>query len=325
MLSLEQFIGQFEIARTGYKEGIKWHSLALGGVESHVGFGDGNFYVHIEHDLETSDWKQAASYLSLRVSTGPTKKSGALLMFEAEYRDRFVTFFHELVEECQQGQNPIEVIERLLPRWFRFWDEPNPPLDISEQIGLFGELEVLTKLMQQGHSDPLECWRGPFKKDNLHDFQGDKGHIEVKTNMKSPRGIVISHLEQMNPKKAAKNELFLAIVELDRDENGDDLPSKVSEARIVASNAGVEDKLDELLLLCNYLDRHQILYSENKFTISRVLLHKVGKNTPIYNGSHLKESFDSTVKSVRQTVDYSGLSASEITEKEWSQLKRLFS
>jgi len=323
MLQLTQFIGQFDIARVGYKTGTKWHSLTSGLAESHVGFGEGSFFVHIEHDLESADWKQVASYLSLRVSQGPTKKMGALLMFDEEYRDRFAPFMHELVEQCQQGENPLEIIQRLLPRWFRFWDEPNPPLDIKDQIALFGELEVLVRLMESGDSRPLECWRGPFDEDDLHDFQGKDGHLEVKTNSKSPRSITISSLDQMDAKKAAKDELYLIIVELERDDHGHHLPNKVSEARRMAKKAGAENKLEELLILCNYLDRHELLYSENKYNISQILIHKVGDKTPIYNSSHLKENFDQTVKRVRQLVDYSGLSISEISEKEWSRMRRI--
>ena len=323
MLKLTQFIGQFDIARAGYKTGTKWHPLALGIAESHVGFGNGSFFVYIEHDLESTDWKQVASYLSLRVSQGPTKKMGALLMFDEEYRDRFVTFMHELVEQCQQGENPLVIIERLLPRWFRFWDEPNPPLDLKDQIGLFGELEVLIRLMENGDSEPLECWRGPFDEDNLHDFQGKNGHLEVKTNSKSPRSITISSLDQMDAMKAAKNELYLIIVELERDDHGDNLPYKVSEAREMAKKAGAEYKLEELLILCNYLDRHELLYSENKYNISQILNHKVGDKTPIYNSSHLKKNFDHAVKRVRQLVDYSGFSTNEISEKEWSLMRKI--
>ena len=62
---------------------------------------------------------------------------------------------------------------------------------------------------------------------------------------------------------AANNSLFLIIVELNRDpEHGMNLQEKVNATREIATEAGCEDRLNELLSLFGYLDRHGPLYQE---------------------------------------------------------------
>jgi len=324
MTRLVEFLGQFGVAEAGYETGIKWHKLTDLPINSYIGY-DGDNY-HVFFDCDTSldcTWMQIATNLFKRTNQGPTGNLGLILRFEVEHRDRFAPFLNELINQCIDGRDPNDLLTDILPRWFLFWDEPMPLLDSAKQVQLFGELEILNNLFPHVRERALDTWRSPHSENDLHDWQGERVHLEAKTSSENPRRLYVSSIDQMDFTSAANNALFLIIVELNRDpEHGMNLQEKVNATREIAMEAGCEDRLNELLSLFGYLDRHGPLY-QGKFCIENILQVPIGPLTPIYTSQHLNDNFDNVVKKITQVVDYSNLACESTNADFWFDIGEL--
>ena len=86
-------------------------------------------------------------------------------------------------------------------------------LGVGEQVGLFGELWVLSNVLFPSlGARACHLWTGPLGE--RHDFVGDAVHIEVKTTTKSDEKHEISRLDQL--RAPASRRLLLASVVLER-------------------------------------------------------------------------------------------------------------
>ncbi|RKI15396.1 PD-(D/E)XK motif protein [Corallococcus sp. AB030] len=86
-------------------------------------------------------------------------------------------------------------------------------LGVGEQIGLFGELWVLSNVLFPSlGTRACHLWSGPLGE--RHDFAGDAVHIEVKTTTKADERHEISRLDQL--RAPAGKRLLLASVLLER-------------------------------------------------------------------------------------------------------------
>ena len=319
-MRLTEFLGQFDVATTGYSTGIKWHLLTEEPIYTYVGFDNLNFYIFFDCDTHLdSTWLQVSNDLFKRGNTGPTGSQGLTLRFDQGFRDRFAPFLLELIEQCEIGDDPDDRLSEVLPRWFIFWDEPLPLLDVSKQVQLFGELEILSKLIPEIGIRALDTWRSPHNSDDLHDWQGQEIHLEAKVTASRPRRIHISTIDQMDPTTAAHDNLVLIIVELDRMDSAPNLSDKVSELRGIAREHNCETRLEELLALFGYLDRHGPMYGDG-FEIAALLYLEIGPLTEIYTSRHLTENYDEHVKKITQTVDYQRIGMQTICSDVWNNL-----
>jgi len=100
----------------------------------------------------------------------------------------------------------------------------NGLLSREEEIGLFGELTILSNLIKEKSSSIINCWRGPFG--NLQDFIFKNTSIEVKSTT-SEKGFFaqISSLGQLEATK--DNQIYLACLNFTEDSNGETLPEKI--------------------------------------------------------------------------------------------------
>ncbi len=99
-------------------------------------------------------------------------------------------------------------------------------LSSEEEIGLFGELEILTDLIKQSSSKMVNYWRGPLN--GIQDFIFGRGAIEVKTTISTKDFFAeISSLDQLDC--SAVSPLYLACINLKIGADGETLTEKISE------------------------------------------------------------------------------------------------
>jgi hypothetical protein len=324
MLGLPEFLNQFEVARAGHEEGsTKWHLLSSGDVSASIGFTGNFFLVFIDFEGEEFDWRQVANHLHLRVGRGPEGSIGVLIRFAVDYKDRFGQFIREVIENCSADESPEDTVLRILPRWFAFWDEPAPPLELIERIGMFGELVILNELMESTNGRVVGTWMSPQKNDDLHDFQGSSCHLEVKTTASSPRSITIHSINQMDFRRAANNDLRLIVVEIHRDEGGISLPDLIRDVRLESDNHEARSDLDDLLVRYGYHDRHQAFYHSDRYSIDGILHMRVDSETRIYTRSDLRENYEPTVVRLKQVVDPLELPLSELDDSTIEEISGL--
>ena len=121
-----------------------------------------------------------------------------------------MSLFRLYQTNCKDLSSPIEALNETLQEWREFWSRKRARLSKQEQVGLLGELIVLTKLLQ--HSDPkIVKPGGPLEW--LHDFQSESLDLEIKTMTKQP-DLYISKISQVAPMEGSK-QLNLIVVGLE--------------------------------------------------------------------------------------------------------------
>ena len=128
-----------------------------------------------------------------------------------------------------EGRDPAVSVERTIDDMRAALRPLAPDLSASEQIGLIGELWVLSNvLFPTLGSRACHLWSGPERE--RHDFVGQGVHVEVKTTTKSEPRHEISRLDQLR-RPNGKRLLFISVV-LERSLGGDEtLADRIDEIR----------------------------------------------------------------------------------------------
>jgi hypothetical protein len=133
-------------------------------------------------------------------------------------------------------------------------------LSPEKQIGLFGELVVLRRILENDCSVGVDCWTGPMK--DSHDFRLKKNELEVKTALSTQRIHTIHGFRQLFPSDG--HELALVSVLLARAPQGDgsSLPEIIGQIeRIVAGRGLPADHFQDRLISMGYNHEHAGLYT----------------------------------------------------------------
>lgn len=128
-----------------------------------------------------------------------------------------------------EGRDPAVSVERIIDDMRAALRPLALDLGATEQIGLFGELWVLSNVMFPTLG-PRVChlWSGP--ESERHDFVGQGVHVEVKTTTRSEPRHEISRIDQLKP-PINKRLLFVSVM-LEKSLGGDEtLADRVDEIR----------------------------------------------------------------------------------------------
>jgi len=118
-----------------------------------------------------------------------------------------------------EGRDPAVSVERTIDDMRAALRPLVPDLGASEQIGLFGELWVLSNILIPTLGTRVShLWSGP--ESERHDFVGQGVHVEVKTTTKSESRHEISRLDQLRA-PVGKRLLFVSVL-LERSLGGDE-------------------------------------------------------------------------------------------------------
>jgi len=128
-----------------------------------------------------------------------------------------------------EGRDPALSVDRIIDDMRSALRPVAADLGPSEQIGLFGELWVLSNvLFPSVGTRRCHIWSGPDSE--RHDFAGREVHIEVKTTTRSEPRHEISRLDQLRAPKSKR--LLLISVLLERSLGGEEtLADRVDELR----------------------------------------------------------------------------------------------
>ena len=128
-----------------------------------------------------------------------------------------------------EGRDPAVSVERIIDDVRAALRPLVPDLGTTEQIGLFGELWVLSNvLLPTLGTRACHLWSGP--ESERHDFVGQGVHVEVKTTTRSEPKHEISRIDQLKA-PVGKRLLFVSVM-LERSLGGDEtLADRVDEIR----------------------------------------------------------------------------------------------
>lgn len=163
--------------------------------------------------------------------------------------------------------------------WQEFMRKGAQALSAEDEIGLIGELAILSAIVDEGvlAASAVESWVGPLA--GLRDFEIGTGGMEVKSTL-SAAGFPASvgSLDQLDD--SVRQPLFVAGVRLRQAVNGASLPDSVDAMRdIVRGDAEAERLLSERLVAAGYFDIHVNRYSR-RFNVAGVRVLEVGPGFP---------------------------------------------
>lgn len=104
----------------------------------------------------------------------------------------------------QEHRPPLEALQKGLESWRKLLRSATL-LTAEQEMGLFGELWLLTRLIQTSGPEALDGWTGPLAEP--HDFRFGQKELEVKSTRRRERTHMISSLNQLVP--SHQRELFL--------------------------------------------------------------------------------------------------------------------
>ena len=302
---------QFEVSEAQFqnsgRESYRGLNENIGVLLGHdSGFDHIAFQVVMEH----TSWVERTSSLDVRSTSisglDEDWESGAyIIRYPSANRENMLQFVIDLIHSIDY-QNPIDSSEQIIERWIKIW-RSREPLGKEKQMGLFGELSVLEKLLVAGNDFAVENWRGPERA--THDFEFTSRHIEVKTTGTSDPILHISSLEQLRP---CEPTLYLVMVQIEI-EQGQTLPGLIANIRDLI-NPNSQELFETKLELARYNDDHAIRYQTEygnpKFSVVQInstidVLHQERLDSPVRGLVDLQWSLDaSTLPFIDVEVDF---------------------
>tara|TARA_B100000767_G_C19758181_1_gene533955 strand:- start:352 stop:1335 length:984 start_codon:yes stop_codon:yes gene_type:complete len=197
---------------------------------------------------EYSEWTPITSIFEKRIGniqTLPEVFEKSLCLRFAE-ENLFHSFFLEFIEDLVRDV-PDSGIEQHYKDIFAIWENKFSIFEgnvASEELrGLMAELIVLASLIEFSEMDVVHSWVGP--KGDLHDFENDFWHIEVKESMRPDPVAHIHPISQLEPIGIPFN---LIVISLSRDDTGDNIQSLIYEIREnIASRPDVSEHFEVVL------------------------------------------------------------------------------
>ncbi len=208
-----------------------------------------------------------------------------------------------LVAIREEGRDPGTAVIAIIEDLRAAMKTVAPDLSPSEQIGLFGELWVLSNvLLPTLGARACFLWSGPDGE--RHDFVGQGVHIEVKTTTRTEPRHEISRLDQLRAPKGKR--LLLVSVQLERSIAGDEtLADLVDEVLSKLGDHGrAIDAFETILKKAGWHDGLRQDASLLRFTLRDIQVFEVSERFP-----RLPDDLctPAGVASVRYTIDVGGV------------------
>ena len=203
---------------------------------------------------------------------------------EDKYKDFFVKLINliliKVYLEKLNGEKSINCFLKNLIFAKDFFEEENVPrkLTAEEQIGLFGEIQILKEILGKKFNlgTSLSSWTGPSKK---HDFTLPNTLLEIKTTSTDTKKINTSSTNQIAP--VYDKKLKLIFVQIKKNING------LSLHEVIDNYSKILKEESELLFnyfilkltQCRYLDIHKSEYKQ-KYKIDKLNFFNINENFP---------------------------------------------
>jgi hypothetical protein len=211
---------------------------------------------------------------------------------------------------CIEGRDPAVSVERIIDDMRAALRPLAPDLSTAVQIGLFGELWVLSNVLLPTIG-PRAChlWSGP--ESERHDFVGQGVHVEVKTTTRSEQKHEISRLDQLKA-PASKRLLFVSVM-LERSLGGDEtLADRVDEIREkLVSDGRALDVFDSRLAQLGWHEGLRQTGALLRFTFRDVHVFEVAGNFPRLPDDYIPPL---GVTGIRYSVNVGSLPSLDVSE-----------
>ena len=212
--------------------------------------------------------------------------------------------------------NPAEALLQSIKQFSTLLSSPSI-LSREKQVGLWGELWILRKLIAFHGSDALGYWTGPIGED--HDLRFNNDEIEVKTTTGSARSHIISKSSQLEPSPDRTLHLLSLQLASGSGEGAFSLPQLVEDIALsLSKNPDSKEKFKNLLEKLGYNFAHEAYYADVRMLRSEPMLIEIDKSTPritqpLLSGA-LGGEMSARISDVKYRLNVEGLGIPESNE-----------
>lgn len=232
------------------------------------------------------------------------------LRVHSDYRNKLLPFYCDLINSV----NPMDVestVWDVIDSWAGIFGRIREPLSKEKQIGLFGELVILQKLVGQFGSSAANWWTGPDAA--KHDFISNEWEIEVKSSIRPDPVAHIHPIHQLEPEPV---DFYLLMIGLKK--GNKTLPEMVEDTRNEISENVDKNKFNRSLKLVGYDDKHAHQYPDG-YEVSTIRFLEIDDTTPVFRPSAITPG--TIYEDVSWTLRESSLPFNDADDSFWSSLE----
>ncbi|MFE9306215.1 PD-(D/E)XK motif protein [Streptomyces sp. NPDC006706] len=241
-----------------------------------------------------------------------------LACLRADLNDLFTGLCVDVLRATEKlPGNPVKALYQVLDRWRALFQAQGAPLGPERIAGLFGELLVLSRLLEKD-SSAHRLWRGP--EGHCHDFSTGRIAIEVKTTSSTQgRRPRIHGLDQLDaPEDGA---LLLACFRVERAASNSSGVRFVELLEQTLRSCDDESSLLELLGQAGYRAVDADHYQDMRFVVGEERWYTVTSDFPRLTDRTLTSAgVPVAVLNVEYTIDLSGDTPSHMAPDEVSRM-----
>ena len=232
------------------------------------------------------------------------------LRVHSDYRNKLLPFYCDLINSVNSADVESTVWD-VIDSWDGIFGRVGEPLSQEEQIGLFGELVILQKLVNQFGSNAIKWWTGPDA--TKHDFISNKWELEVKSSIRSDPVAHIHPIDQLEPEPV---DFYLLMIGLKK--GNKTLPEMIESTRNEILESVDKNKFNRSLKLVGYDDEHAHQYPSG-YDVSTIRFLEIDDTTPVFRPSAITPGI--IYEDVRWTLRESSLQFNDIDDLFWSSLE----
>ncbi len=155
------------------------------------------------------------------------------------------------------GQSPGNALAAAVAQWEQLL-RVRRILTADQQVGLFGELWLLRRLITARGAPALDAWMGPAGEP--HDFRWDDLDVEVKTTTQAVRSHVINRLGQLESAPDRRLYILSLLIQPAGGAPGTSLADAVADARARLANPEAIGRFNLTLTGLGYRDEDEPFY-----------------------------------------------------------------
>ena len=238
----------------------------------------------------------------------------------SEYRKPFIHFASDCMTELETAPtHPAISVKKVAHRWHRFWTNPTQEVTAEWIKGLLGELWILRKLVKEFGDQGVRTWTGPDAKD--HDFQASSVALECKTTETMPPFVSITGLDQLDHKLF--KSLWLVVHTVTARLDGETVPDVMAQIEGAIHDNFAKDHFWQVLSDVGYKRHLESVYREWPFRRTASVAYIINNKFPSLTRHSLRKPLDERIKSIRYSVEVSGLKGLPLTHALVSKALRM--
>lgn len=300
------------IVKRLYSPDIKYHIYATYSSDDRY-YGLGVSY-HNDIKVDVSAFESLRE-IKVKVYVDTSFEDHSLLLIQLvkpQYCGIFASLCESLIASVVAKPNEVEAIRTVinqLEKWRTLFKNTKiEGMTPSQQLGLYGELSFLRKLMQHNQitkAQAVEYWVGYDSA--IRDFQGENWAIEIKTSAaNNAESITINGERQLDDTLLENLVLYHYAMEVSK-YTGETLPQLIRNIRKILEWDEVQlNQFNENLTTVGYFDVHEELYTNRAYLIRNAAAYKVCDNFPRIKENELRSGVSELTYeiSVSQCQDY---------------------